>query len=310
MKNFDKAYLLTQDSLAQDSDFQSPLQRVNFAPGMLLGVEATNAEQGYHRRRLNRHDYWLHGAGTVLGFAVQLEHEEVEPSVDDVTVKLLVTPGVGIDGLGREVNSFEPYCINLNQWLASQIEDEQGNAALLNGLNDAQDSLSLLITMRQRDCASGLQPVLARKVNAGTDPVAPSRTTEGVLLEINAARLNTEQAAWPWNAHQQHSSPVTELLNDTEMQYLAQLAGAAKKRAQHHSGLVYALAADPQALAVKGESAEIAKTLLAHIEIAIRSDQLPLISPVINPHHIALNNLVRPFVNSADALTWLSQEES
>jgi len=39
----------------------------------LLGVEATRDEQDYHRRRLVRHQYWLHGSGTVAGLAVVLE---------------------------------------------------------------------------------------------------------------------------------------------------------------------------------------------------------------------------------------------
>ena len=49
------------------------LKRVNYAPGMLLGIEATLAEQDYHRRRATRHGYWLHGAGTVAGLRVSLQ---------------------------------------------------------------------------------------------------------------------------------------------------------------------------------------------------------------------------------------------
>ncbi len=61
----------TEDaSLLPDSQFQEPLARVSYQPGMLLGLEATRAEQDYHRRRLNRHQYWLHGSGTVCGLRV------------------------------------------------------------------------------------------------------------------------------------------------------------------------------------------------------------------------------------------------
>ena len=54
-------------SLASDGRFEEMLKRVNYAPGMLLGIEATLAEQDYHRRRATRHGYWLHGAGTQPG---------------------------------------------------------------------------------------------------------------------------------------------------------------------------------------------------------------------------------------------------
>ena len=43
-----------QISLESDSNFAAPLRRVSFQAGMLLGVEATQSEQDYHRRRLVR----------------------------------------------------------------------------------------------------------------------------------------------------------------------------------------------------------------------------------------------------------------
>ena len=104
-------------SLASDSRFGEALRRVNYAPGMLLGIEATRAEQDYHRRRTTRHGYWLHGAGTVAGLRVGLQSRDPGNDTENVRVRLVVSPGIGVDGLGRELSVAEPYCVDLGAWL-------------------------------------------------------------------------------------------------------------------------------------------------------------------------------------------------
>ena len=60
-------------SLASDSRFGEALRRVNYAPGMLLGIEATRAEQDYHRRRTTR--VGLHGANIAPTFSPRYSDE-------------------------------------------------------------------------------------------------------------------------------------------------------------------------------------------------------------------------------------------
>ncbi len=295
-------------SLLQDSDFASPLERVNFAPGMLLGVEATQAEQAYHRRKLNRHRYWLHGAGTILGFAVSLQHSAEADPEKTVNIKLLVAPGVGIDGLGREVTSFEPYCLSLNDWIEAQLQEHLDTALLTEGLNAHKNQLSLLITMRQSDCPSAFQPVMAKAVNAGTDAVAHSRNKECLLLEIQAARL--PQTQWQWGAHQPSESFDSAQLTPAEQAYIDSLSIEQQALIKRQSALVYALPENSNALKSAGDPQTIARTLLAQLTIEIDTSALPSIVPIINPQKITLNNLVRPFVTSADARIWLSEKES
>ena len=297
-------------SLLQDSDFASPLERVNFAPGMMLGVEATQAEQAYHRRKLNRHRYWLHGAGTILGFAVALQYSsDSDPDPDeDINIKLMVAPGVGIDGLGREVTSFEPYCLSLNDWVAAQLDDLESSAQLADGLNEQKDQLSLLVTMRQSDCPSAFQPVMAKSVNAGSDAVAHSRNKECLLLEIQAAQLPENE--WQWGAHQPSQTFDISQLTTTEQSYIDSLNSEQQARVMRQSELVYALPENSNALKSAGDPHSLARTLLAQLTIAINSDLLPVIAPIINPQRITLNNLVRPFVTSADARIWLSEKET
>ncbi|MDV7400323.1 hypothetical protein RZS08_53405, partial [Arthrospira platensis SPKY1] len=59
-----------QSTLEQDARLDDPLRRVAFEAGMMLGLEAVRDEQQYHRRRLNRQQYWLHGYGTLAGMRV------------------------------------------------------------------------------------------------------------------------------------------------------------------------------------------------------------------------------------------------
>ena len=88
---------LIDAGLAKDAKFKDALERVCYQPGMLLGLKATQTEQSYHRRHLNRHDYWLHGSGTVIGLRVTAKTQISEPDKQP-HVKLHISPGIGVDG--------------------------------------------------------------------------------------------------------------------------------------------------------------------------------------------------------------------
>ena len=47
--------LSDQLTLEADAEFTDPLERVAYASGMMLGLDAIRDEQHYHRRRLSRH---------------------------------------------------------------------------------------------------------------------------------------------------------------------------------------------------------------------------------------------------------------
>ena len=150
-------------TLEQDATLDEPLRRVAYEAGMLLGLEATRDEQAYHRRRLSRQQYWLHGYGTLAGMRVRID-------AGRVGVPIIVGPGLGLDRLGREVLVHEPYCMVLREWLDAQTETH-----LRTGYVDAEDRLWLAVTVRYKDCPVARQPVLARKLNLSTDAVQPGR---------------------------------------------------------------------------------------------------------------------------------------
>ncbi|MEW6218540.1 MAG: hypothetical protein AB1634_03280 [Thermodesulfobacteriota bacterium] len=297
-------------TLAADVRFDEPLKRVSFQPGMLLGLEATRAEQDYHRRHLVRHAYWLHGAGTVAGLAVRLDGDDPGVDTASVTVRLFVGPGLAVDGLGREVMLHEPYCLDLSAWLRFQHEDPDRWAALLrDGLEEATDLLWLRVTIRYQDCASGLQPVLATEVNAGTDPVQPSRIADSCRLEILAQRPLPAAGLRPWASHAALPSDPARLLTPAEAAFLDDPANAAVREELALAGrLLHALPQDNQALATGAgtaeETAELARLLLARVTVRLTPEHRPL----PNPRRIQVNNLVRPFLLTPRLAAWLGRQ--
>lgn len=299
-------------SLAGDGRFEEALKRVSYEPGMLLGLEATRAEQDYHRRRATRHGYWLHGAGTVAGLRVSLRAEDPGNDTDNVRVRLVVSPGVGVDGLGREVSVAEPYCVDLGAWLTAQHEDEELWGALIrDGYAVADNLLWLKVTMRYQDCASGLQPVLATEVNAGTDPVQPSRVADCVLFELVAERPEdapTEEHLFAAHARIKPYGEIEANLGERERTQVEAAAGAARAQLELGARLLHSLGDDNQSLVARQafltDPAQLARTLLARIAIRL-TPPAPEPDLIVNPRRIEVDNLVRPFLFNAAALARL-----
>ncbi len=281
-----------QPTLESDAEFNAPLERVAYSAGMMLGLDAMRTEQHYHRRRLNRHHYWLHGYGTVCGLAVSLAHIPPEPEVEE-TIRVIVAPGVAIDSLGREVLVHEPYCINLNQWLAAQHP-----ASLLEGYDEAGNALHLKVTVRHKECQSGLQPTLARKVNASTDAVSASRQRDGVLLELHPVSPDSVQPDRPWPAHRaiDNETPLEDLLTADEQAYIAAAPEQERPRLRRQARLMHGAAPLGEEAP---EPADLAPVLLARL----RLDEVTDINDITpTPETTHANNLVRPFVSGNSQL--------
>src|SRR5262245_5459732 len=97
-------------------------QRVNYAYGMVLGLDEFLQEQLYLLSKDRLHDRALHGYGTVSGLAVS-----VEPVGDDVQVT--VGTGVGVDQWGRAFVVTCDQCARLGAWLAATERDTPGSLA-------------------------------------------------------------------------------------------------------------------------------------------------------------------------------------
>lgn len=277
-------------NLEADADFTDPLERVAYQSGMMLGLEAIRDEQAYHRRRLTRHQYWLHGYGTVAGMAVTLSHIPATEEVEE-TIRIIVDPGIGIDGLGRDVLVNETYCINLNAWIKARQPAE-----LLEGYDDASNTLLLQVTVRQRDCQTGFQPTLARAVNAGTDAVKASRNRDSILLELlplSPDSVDDNHRRWPAHEAIDTLTPLEELLSTTEMEHINNAPPDQQGRLEQLGRLMHAGRARSFNLSSDHEAA--ARVLLAHISLQNVTD---LNNITVAPETTRVNGLVRPFVRT------------
>jgi hypothetical protein len=78
-----------------------PPRRVNFVEGLMLTAADLAAEQEYHRGMRYLHNR-LHGYGTISGLAVDVTRGRVR-----------VSPGSGIDALGREIVVAAPLTLRI-----------------------------------------------------------------------------------------------------------------------------------------------------------------------------------------------------
>jgi hypothetical protein len=290
-------------TLEQDATLDEPLRRVAYEAGMMLGLEATRDEQAYHRRRLSRHQYWLDGFGTLAGMRVSMTPSTHVNSTDPIAVRLLVSPGIGVDGLGRDVLIYETYYIDLGEWLTAQTE-----AHLREGYSDADDLLWLKVCVRQKDTQVAKQPVLARKLNLSTDAVEPSRTAESVLLELIPELPESEETQYhPWACHPSvaSSDPALTKAEQKTLDDVTAASAAAGAQLALHARLLHALDTTGVSVEDLNKKFEIgARLLLARVAITTKDVN----AIVVNPQLISINNLARPFLVSASQLAWLSRQ--
>lgn len=291
-------------TLETDATLAEPLRRVVYEAGMMLGLEATRDEQAYHRRRLNRHQYWLHGYGTLAGMRVDMNPATSANSSDPVRVQLRVSPGLGIDGLGREVLIHETYALSLNDWLKVQTPTH-----LEDGFDPDTQTLWLNVCVRQHDIPVAQQPVLARKLNLTTDAVQPSRTADSVRLELVPEIPPAADSRYqPWACH----SPLADslpALTSAEQATLAAASGATASQLALHARLLHALdATGVSTRELHDAFDEGARLLLARVALSPVTGISQPDKILVNPQRIAINNLVRPFLASASQLAWLARQ--
>jgi hypothetical protein len=85
----------------------NPFLALRVAYGMLLGEDDFRTMMGHPRGKHMLHQAWQHGPGVVWGYRVR---------VDGVWT-LQVSPGLAVDGLGRDLLSDATECLDVREWL-------------------------------------------------------------------------------------------------------------------------------------------------------------------------------------------------
>ncbi len=276
-------------TLAQDAALNEPLERVSYEAGMLLGLEATRDEQAYHRRRLTRHQYWINGFGTIAGMRVRLGDRADRTDI-------LVTPGLGVDMLGREVLIDETYCIDLAEWL------QHAPAVLIaDGLVDVAaggQDLVLIVSVRHSDCAVQPQQTLARRLNFGTDAVRFGRARDAIALEFSTGEpAEIGDGFRPWGNHRDLAAiPAADLaLSAVEQARIAAAVDAEARELDLKARLLNAFedGGDPDPRIIAAERERRARLLLAHVILRNFNAETKAFDAV------DIDNLVRPFLFTA-----------
>jgi hypothetical protein len=176
-----------------------PSQHVNYARGMVLGVDDFVQEFAYLAERAQ----WLArdaiGYGTVAGLRVFAENDGVEGP------RLHVSAGSALVPSGKHVCVPADQCAVINRWLA-----KPDNAAIVNRLLNPSSppmspplpplntdgTVSLYLTLCCADCKTRPVPIPGEPCRSEDELMAPSRIADDFRLELREfAPVQTEEDA-------------------------------------------------------------------------------------------------------------------
>ncbi|MBI3273448.1 MAG: YncE family protein [Planctomycetes bacterium] len=148
-------------------------ERVRYFKGKLLEVRDFQDEQAYHTGRRWFHAAALHGWGTVAGLWVK-------PHPAGPDGRVLVEPGLALDGLGREI-----------LLSSEQVVDVAAAARSKGGAAEAFPGLGRTLYIAARYAESEVEAARPQGAGAagvakpgGAGPAAPDRIREGFALEV------------------------------------------------------------------------------------------------------------------------------
>jgi hypothetical protein len=156
----------------------SPTRHVNFALGMVLGVDDYRQEFAYHSGR----DRWLvrelGGYGTLSGLAVGVEDAGSDGP------RLRVTRGTAASPGGQLICVGADQCALVNAWL--NREDVAARIARIDAAqNPANDTvLKLWLTLCYDSCAVAPVPIPGQPCRSEEDLMAPSRVADDYRLAL------------------------------------------------------------------------------------------------------------------------------
>lgn len=179
-----------------------PTQHVNYARGMVLGVDDFTQEFAY----LNGRDRWtardVLGYGTLSGLHVFAEDDGSDG------MRLHVTAGSALVPSGQLVCVPADQCCVINRWLA-----KPDNAAIVNGLLNpgspplsppvplsppalASGPIALYLVLCYADCQTRPVPIPGEPCRSDDSLMAPSRIADDFRIELRAAApVQTEEDA-------------------------------------------------------------------------------------------------------------------
>jgi hypothetical protein len=139
----------------------NPFEALRVSYGMLLGEDDFRVLMGNPRGKQMLQSAWLHGTGVVWGFDVRM----------DGLASVRVSPGLALDGLGREVAQTATACLDLRGWLDENDSPPGPNAC-------GTRSLHCCVVAEFDCCPSRPVPTLADPCDVNRKHDDNSRVTE------------------------------------------------------------------------------------------------------------------------------------
>jgi hypothetical protein len=179
-----------------------PLCRNHYFTGKLLTERDFTAEQKYMADKLRLHHVALHGWGVVCGL-------KVTPHPNCPALRIVVEPGLAVDGCGREVRVPQRVDLTLPPPATLATEDpcppddidQQTNGPSVDQTPD-QPTVSLYIGLRYVERGAEQMPAPFNECACGSSGTQPNRICEGYELTISADEpkgfeiIRKEKEAW------------------------------------------------------------------------------------------------------------------
>ncbi len=153
---------------------KTQILRPIFSENQILSAADVNAIVNHSRDADARHSRYLHSWGIASG--LQLQAEEIEVTAGTTYLEVSVTPGVAIDGCGREIVVTEAFR------LSEDVFDQLNVAESATGKDDPPKYPVFLYGRDQRQQSSATSLSICRSSD-------PTRTIEG--FEVTFGRIGT-----------------------------------------------------------------------------------------------------------------------
>ena len=167
---------VTEPCVSLTTGTLSPDLRVNYAFGMVLGLDEFLQEQVHRLEKDYLHERALHGYGTVSGLAVTTT---AAGAGSDAVVT--VSQGIAIDQWGREIVIRCDQCTRLGAWLAAQEQAHPGT--LLEHLGPSGE-VTVYVVAAYSDCLDAMVPLPGQPCSSSEQTRVASRLRDAWDVEL------------------------------------------------------------------------------------------------------------------------------
>jgi hypothetical protein len=213
----------SEQTVSLGSTNRDPFKHVNYAKGMVLGVDDLTQEFAY----LSGRSEWLVrdaiGFGTVAGLAVKAEEDGANGP------RVRVTSGSAMSPRGMPICVRSDQCASLNAWL-KKLENSKAISARLGTASPA--FVTLYVKLCFASCTTDNVPIPGEPCRAENLLMAPSRVADDFSLELSLdppsqqeERALRDFVEWLRGIH---VDDLGSPLNSTEAELLQALRDAAK----------------------------------------------------------------------------------